>query len=62
MYKLELIASCILSELDKWDLNDGQKLEVLNIVTIQVVDDIKEKVDLKMDFTLQQVKDILTKK
>ena len=62
MYKLELIASCILSELDKWGLNDGQKLEVLNIVTIQVVDDIKEKVDLKMDFTLQQVKDILTKK
>lgn len=62
MNKLELIASCISSELDKWGLNNGQKLEVLDIVTTQVVDDIKEKVNSEMDLTLQKAKDILTKK
>jgi len=62
MNKLELIASCISSELDKWGLNDGQKLEVLNIVTVQVVDDINVKVNSKMDLTLEKAKDILTKK
>jgi len=62
MNKLELIASCISSELDKWGLNDGQKLEVLNIVTVQVVDDINVKVNSKMNLTLEKAKDILTKK
>jgi len=62
MNKLELIASCISSELDKWGLNDGQKLEVLNIVTVQVIDDINVKVNSKMDLTLEKAKDILTKK
>lgn len=62
MNKLELIASCISSELDKWCLNDGQKLEVIDIVTVQVIDEIREKANVGKDLTLQQAKDILTKK
>jgi len=62
MDKLELIASCISSELNKWGLNDGQKLEVIDIVTVQVIDDIKEKTNVGKDLTLQKAKDILTKK
>ena len=59
MNRLELISSCISSELDKWGLKDGEKLEVLNIVTIQVIDDIREKVDIQKELTLQKAKDIL---
>lgn len=62
MNKLELIASCISSELDKWGLNNGQKLEVINIVTVVVIDDIREKANVGKDLTLQQAKDILSKK
>ena len=58
-HKIELIASCIGNDLNKWGLNEEQKLDVLNIAIVEVVSDIMDKVDVLSEATLQRAKNLM---